>query len=512
MTDLHDRFRSLDRLSPPDLWSEAVQRAAADQRRRVLGPWGMNRSVVIALVLLSLLITSIAIAVAAGLLREDSAEPNPFSLAGPVAHCDQTLPEGVLVRVIDSTDQIQLTAYEDGLVITGYPNDWGGAPPEVGLDGSWSERHLTAEGSDLLIDALTSSLPNCQSFEHSGFLDIRARVGADVHAIRLGSDVLETRVTTPDQAAAVSDLAGRLDDPDLGLNAGGWVESEWQAYVPERWRFSLQFFGPSDRDFPPSDGIVLPDGSTLRTFGSELPLDSVDPSAAPQGLSMLRCGVTDAEEARAIEAILTEAGATPEPYSGWQFTDGEQVGELGGFPLYNLVSITVAGLLPHEPDCMSEALPAATPTPAPAPSIEADEPAPYADACDYVPPAIVAEVIGPINGETEHYPGWSTDWAFCWHPVEPGGMAIGTSRRPLPAARAAEQARALFGDVGFSAEHIAGHDVYFNGCISTDGQCRSAIAIAVEPHFVVITWEPGSQATLRELAERLIAQLDMPQT
>jgi hypothetical protein len=37
MTDLHDRFRSLDRLDAPDLWSEVTQRAAlAPSRPR----WG----------------------------------------------------------------------------------------------------------------------------------------------------------------------------------------------------------------------------------------------------------------------------------------------------------------------------------------------------------------------------------------------------------------------------------------------------------------------------------------
>jgi hypothetical protein len=506
MTDLHDRFQSLDRMRPPDLWSEAVQRAAVTGAARTTpGLWGMSRSFSIALVVLAALIISIGIAVAGALLRNDRNDPddaNPFSLAGPVANCDKTLPEGVAVRVIDSTDQIQLTAYEDGLVVTGFPTDWG---TPVGLDGSWSQRHLTADGIQLLIDALTSSLPSCQNFESARYFEIRARAGPGVHSIGLGGSVLETRVTTPAQAAAVDDIVARLEDPDLGLPAGSW-EDEWHSYVPERWRFSLHFHGPTDREYPPSDGIVLPDGSDLRSFGAELPIDSMDPSAAPQGLSMLRCAVTNVEEARAIEAILTAAGGSPDDYAGWSFTDGEQVGELGGFPLHNLVSITVAGLLPHEPDCLSEA-PGATPTPAPGPSIPADEPAPLADACDYVPAGLVSEVIGPINGDTEHYPGWSTDWAFCWHPVEPGGLAIGASRRPVPADQAAAQARALFGDVGFTAEQIAGNDVFFNGCVGSDGQCRAAVAISAAPHFVVVTWEPGSQASLRELAERMIEQL-----
>jgi hypothetical protein len=67
---------------------------------------------------------------------------------------------------------------------------------------------------------------------------------------------------------------------------------------------------------------------------------------------------------------------------------------------------------------------------------------------------------------------------------------------------------ALFGDVGFSAEQIAGHDVFFNGCEGNNRQCRAAVAISVPPHFVVVTWQGGSQATLSQLAESLIQLLD----
>jgi len=478
--------------------------------RPLVGQWGMNRTLAIALVLVALLIISIGIAVAGGLLRNDRNDrndTNSFSLAGPVGHCDQTLPDGVLIMVVDRQTQTQLTAYEDGLVVTGYPADWG-ATAASGVDGSWSQRRLTADGIHILVDALTSSLPSCQSFEHSGSRDVRARTGAEVHSIRIGADVLETRVTTAAQAAAVRDLVARLDDPDLGLPARDWVDGEWGSYVPERWRFSLQFSGPSDREYPPSDGIVLPDGSSLRAFGSEESIDSIDPSARPQGLTMLRCAVTDAEEARVIAAMLSDASGSRDDQSGWYFTDGEQVGELGGSPLHNLVSVTVVGLLPHEPDCLGEAAPAAAPTPAPAPSTPADEAAPFADACDYVPAALVGEVIGPVAGATEHYPGWSTEWAFCWYPVDREGLAVFASRRPVPGDRAAAQARALFGDVGFSAEQIAGHDVFMNGCEGTGGQCRAAVAISAYPHFLVVTWQGGSQATLRHLAERLIQLLD----
>jgi hypothetical protein len=235
---------------------------------------------------------------------------------------------------------------------------------------------------------------------------------------------------------------------------------------------------------------VLPDGSALRTFGS-------DDAGTPESSSG-RCVITEAEEATAIAPILTDAGGGQDESSSssWGFSDAE-----------GTISVMVVGLLPHEPDCMTDEFGGPSPPPEPVPSAPAAESAPLADACDYVPAALVGDLIGPIQGETEHYPEWSADWAFCWYPVEQDGLAIAASRRSFPSERAAEQAISLFGEEGFSTEQVAGYDVHFNGCDRSDRNCRAAIAISAEPHLVVVIWQGGSQAMLRGLAERVIQGL-----
>ena len=515
MTDLHDRFRSLDRVRPPDLWSEALQRAAAADRRAVTGPWGMNRNLAIALALVALLIITIGIAVVGGLLRVDRPDPddaNPFALAGPVAQsCDPTLEEGLILAVRGYgpgeswEDSSELHAYEDGLVVIGPSATAGGSANT--LAGTWSQRRLTADGVGHLADAVTGSLPSCQSFEFAGNMSIGARNAGEVVAITLGASHFETRVTTPAQASAVDALVQRLEDPDLGLSAGDWAGPDWQPYVPEQWRFSLQFqAGPNVRGSPSGDALVLPDGSTLSTFGVEEPIAARDPTGS-MGVSVLRCAFVSLEDARAIAAILTDAGGSPagDLTSGWSFsTDASTPG--------GTVSINAVGLLPHEyeQECLTALFgPEASPSPElPAPTPVAG-PAPFADACDYVPASLIEDVIAPLDGEIEHMPDWNPDWAMCWHPVAQDGLPIFTSRRSIPADRANDQATLLFGEGGFVVEQIAGHDVFFSTCDPSDGQCRAAVAISAEPHFVVITW--SSQAELRQLAEGLIPLLEVPE-
>jgi hypothetical protein len=219
---------------------------------------------------------------------------------------------------------------------------------------------------------------------------------------------------------------------------------------------------------------------------------------------MLRCAFVGAEEARAIAAILTDAGGSlPDaPASGWYFsTDASTPG--------GTVGVYAVGLLPHEyeQDCLTAIVgPEPSPSPEPPPPTPATGPVPFADACDYVPASLIEEVIAPLDGEIEHTPGWNPDWAMCWHPVVQDGLPIFTSRRSIPAERANDQATILFGEGGFLVEQIGGHEVFFSTCDPSDGQCRAAVAISAEPHFVVITWP--SQAELRQLAEGLIQLLD----
>jgi hypothetical protein len=458
-----------------------------DQRRYV---------VLIAAALLTALLIGGTLAVGAGLIRlpwlqDDRRDTILSPLAGPVANCWRSLPDGVALIVLDSAESSQLTVYEDGLAITGFPADWG-AQAAVSLDGSWSQRRLAADGLQRLIDATTGTLPSCQTFESASNMEIHARLGGGMYSIRLGSDILETRLTSPAQAAAAQGLVDRFADADLGLSASDWAEPAWNPYTPDRWRFWLRFNPADDPGFPLADSIRLPDGSPLGDFGVEQPPEPESTAA--------RCAVTDETDARAIAEILTSAGGRPDdlgsgdPY--WYFTAGGPD---------QMLTIELVGLLPHQPDCQSQLGAAATPTPAPAPSAPAGEPMPLADACDYVPAALVQDVIGPIEGETEHYPGWSDDWAFCWQPVEGDGLAIAAIRRPVAGDRAAAQAQSLFGAEGFTTEQIGGRDVFVRSCGLPEAQCRATIAISVEPHFVVLMW--SSEATLRELAELVIQEL-----
>lgn len=183
MSDLRDRFRSLDRVRPPDLWSEVTARATDAARRP--SPWPMNRTLRLGLVLLALaLIMSIGIALAAGLLRNDRNEPEAFPLAGSIARCEPTMPDGVVLLVRgfgageDWPDAPELTVYDDGLAVIGPSAEWGGSANT--LEASWSQRCLTADGVALLVDAVTASLPSCQSFEFDGNLMILARAADEV--------------------------------------------------------------------------------------------------------------------------------------------------------------------------------------------------------------------------------------------------------------------------------------------------------------------------------------------
>lgn len=78
MTDLHDRFRSLDRLRAPDLWAEVTTRASQGPRARSQSPLVLSPTLRMALVLLGLLlVTSIGLAAVGGLLRNDGIDAKP---------------------------------------------------------------------------------------------------------------------------------------------------------------------------------------------------------------------------------------------------------------------------------------------------------------------------------------------------------------------------------------------------------------------------------------------------
>jgi hypothetical protein len=217
--------------------------------------------------------------------------------------------------------------------------------------------------------------------------------------------------------------------------------------------------------------------------------------------------VVGVEEARAIATTLTDAGGRAPPEAGggdayWYFTIGE-VADMS-------VQISILGLLPHELDCVSELEAEPSPTPAPPPALATGDAAPLPSACNYLSADAIREVIGETPQAQEDYPGWSADWSFCWYALTEDGLFVASTRSPTATARAAEQATNLFGEQGLMTDELAGHEIFLNGCATSGETCRAALALSVEPHFVVISWVGGSRDTLGELAKRVVEELAQP--
>ena len=460
--------------------------------------------VLLAAAMLTALLIGGALAVGAGLLRlpwvPEHTDPDRFGILEPLYPCQSDLSESVLLDVTEVTEiggpegnlvANELTVYQDGLAISGPPIGWDEAGPRgTSLDGAWLQRSLSAQGVQRLPAAITQSLPNCRNFPlEGGRLWIQARPGPDPYSITLSDDSFDPRMPSLAQMAAVNALVERLEDPSLGLPPDDWSDEKWEPYLPERWRIIVEFtrLGREAPDLSPSDGIVLPDESTLRTFGSELAFDPQDTYALQSRLMMVRCGITGLADARAIAGSLTAGGGQKsalgeEPI--WYFGDS-QAG------VHRRIQVEITGLRPHEPDCVGVTPPFAEPTE------PAGEPAALDGACDQVR----SGYDYPSSDSTGSNPRYSSDWALC---RTDSHSMIFASRRPVPAVRAANQARVLFGDEGSYTEQFAGHDIFFNGCAGTSRQCPAAVAISVEPYFVVVVQPTASETTLRDVAHELI--------
>jgi hypothetical protein len=251
----------------------------------------------------------------------------------------------------------------------------------------------------------------------------------------------------------------------------------------------LVSFSPlAERDYPPAEGILLPDGSTLRDYGAE---------RAETDASDARCFVVSASEASEVASVLgtAVAAAGGEPGIAWSFADDE-----------GYIHVSVTGLLPHEPECDEPS--ANGGSAAPSPSAAAGsvvEAGTFWDACDYLDPLAVDTELGEI-ADVEHHVAWRDDWHMCWYPVAgSSAVVVASSRLGVPAEHAAEQAELLFGALG-PVEEIGGSQVHFNAC--EDRTCRSAMAVVTDPHFVVVTWLGGERDVLRTLAEHIVAAIE----
>jgi len=496
MASLKDRFRTLDRAQAPDLWPEVMERASTGAVRGLPGQRSGAPAMRMVILLAALLVIATLAAVAVGaLLRTDRNEPNLFTFLGPIGECNEVeLPEGVAltVRSHAASDPgpppAELTIYDDGLAIQGLSAYWGGSFNTI--DATWSERRLNQEAVAPLIESLTGSLPSCRTFANDNYTMIIARSGGDIWSISIGPDLaFETRIAPDQETAAVAALLSRLADPDLALPASDWAGDGWTESVPRRWRISVSTSPNTERNYPSAEGLVMPGGSTLRDFGADR--SETDATGA-------RCVVVSAAEAADVASVLTAATDSADGEVGWLWSFADDEG---------YVHLTMAGLLPHEPECETDPPSGAGETPPAAPTAPATDEGVFGDACDYLDPLAVGAALGEM-GDVEHHVAGRDDWHMCWYPIAGSSAVVLTSgRRSVPAEHAAEQARLLLGENGL-VEEIAGRRVYFNACTDAEKGCRSAVAVAADPHFVVVTWIGGDRDTLRTFAEHIVQALD----
>lgn len=497
MASLQDRFRTFERAQAPDLWPEVMERASTGLVRGLPGQRSGAPAMRMVILLAALLVIATLAAVGVGaLLRTDRNEPDSFLFMGPINVCnDVELSEGVAlaVRSHAATETgpppAELTIYDDGLVIRGLSAQWGGSFNTI--DATWSERRLNQDAVAPLIESLTGSLPECRSFVGDNYTMVIVRRGEDVRSISIGPDpVFETTIASDQETAEVASLLSRLADADLGSPASDWAGDGWTESVPGRWRIAVTTSPNTERNYPSAEGLVLPGGSTLRDFGADRGV--TDAMGA-------RCMVLSAAEAADVASVLTAATEAAGGEAGWLWSFADDEG---------YVHLTMAGLLPHEPECETDLPFGAEETPpAEAPTASATDEGVFGDACLYLDPLAVGAELGEM-GEVEHHVAWRDDWHMCWYPIAGSSAVVLTSgRRSVPAEHAAEQARLLLGEIGL-VEDIAGRRVYFNACADAESGCRSAIAVAADPHFVLVTWIGGDRETLRTFAEHVVQSLD----
>lgn len=499
MPSLQDRFRTLDRVQAPDLWPEVMERAPTGAAQGLPGAGGGAPAMRTVLLLAALLVVATLAAAAIGaLLRDDRNEPDMFSFMGPIGVCPEVEPaEGIALTVRShpagdpDAPPAELTIYDDGLVIRGLSAQWGGSFNTI--DATWSERQLDEDAVAPLIESLTGSLPPCRSFADDNYTLILARSGGNVWSVSIGPDpAFETQIASDQETTAVAAMLSRLADPDLGLPAADWGDDGWNESVPDRWRISVSTSPLAERDYPSAEDLVMPGGSSLRAFGADR--SETDAMGA-------RCVVMSAAEVAEVASVLTAATNAAGRDVGWSWSFADDEG---------YIHLTMAGLLPHEPDCETDPPIGATETPPARPPQAANEEGVFGDACGYLDPLAVGAALGEM-GDVEHHVAWRADWHMCWYPISGSSAVVLTSgRRSVPADHAPEQARLLLGEIAL-VEDIAGRRVYFNACTDTESGCRSAVAVTADPHFIVITWIGGERETLRTFAGHVVeAVADRP--
>jgi Tol biopolymer transport system component len=188
MTDLRDRFHRADRLQPPNLWPDVMERANAVSTRSL--PWAPNRALRLGLILLALvLLASVAIAAVGALLRKPVPTP-PES--GWIAY---TQGGGWRER---SAGDIYLTSLD------GTPR------PIIGAEGDSLEQACPAFSPDGTLLAYGEDAPAADSHVVIVALDDDG-MPSPRHRIAAGGTGLPCPVWSPDgHAVAFLDVSGGL--------------------------------------------------------------------------------------------------------------------------------------------------------------------------------------------------------------------------------------------------------------------------------------------------------------
>jgi hypothetical protein len=440
-----------------------------------------------------------ALAIGSGLIRPPWQDDDSLSTIYAAGSCEPALADGlVLTFQADErpslNDLPRYVVFEDRRALRLDPSATAfDVPPSAERKG-WSQRTLTSEGlEDLLAAARAIDAADCEPIYigESGYQEyfLTTRTGEGVAQVVFGIGTLQTGASDLAAMAAAAALARQLADPDLGLPPTDWIDSDWLPWVAERYIVTTQFY--SSNGVPSSIGwdVVLPDGSTPRTFGETVP-GLEDPR-----ILMWRCGIVGADEAKAIVAAFDAAGMVvtffvPETSADLDFGDG------GGLHMEAVVL--------DQFDCQSHARAlgySATPEDIATPDPEVAD----VSVCDLV--------AGDSRWNQSVREPWSlsSEWSACRQVQAVDDVFL--RMRATSATEALELVRLEFGQDGYVSDTIAGRTIYINECVHSAIPCSSAIAISADPYYVVMrvneTLRPVDlEARLRELAAVVIHNLE----